>query len=105
MSLALSEEETAALLRVDFCSFMMRAFIELNSNTAYQHNWHLEVLAAKLQAVQSGELKRLIVMVPPRSLKSHCASICLPAFILGHDPTRRILCASYSQDLASELAQ
>jgi hypothetical protein len=43
-------------------------------------------------------------MVPPRSLKSHCASICLPAFILGHDPSRRILCASYSQDLASALA-
>jgi len=102
---ALTDKEYAALLRIDFCSFIVRAFIELNPNTAYQHNWHIEVLAAKLQAVASGQLKRLMIMVPPRSLKSHCASICLPAFILGHDPSRRILCASYSQDLASTLAQ
>ncbi len=44
-------------------------------------------------------------MLPPRSLKSHCASICLPAWILGHDPTRRIVCASYSQELADTLAR
>jgi hypothetical protein len=104
LPLSLTPKEYRALLRDDFCSFIIRAFDELYPNTAYQHNWHIEVLAAKLQAVQRGELKRLVIMIPPRSLKSHCASICLPAFILGHDPTRRILCASYSQDLASKLA-
>ena len=62
---------------------IVRAFIELNTNTAYQHNWHIEVLAAKLQGVASGQVKRLVIMVPPRSLKSHCASICLPAFNSG----------------------
>jgi predicted phage terminase large subunit-like protein len=104
LPLSLTPKEYRALLRDDFCSFIIRAFDELYPNTAYQHNWHIEVLAAKLQAVQRGALKRLVIMIPPRSLKSHCASICLPAFILGHDPTRRILCASYSQDLASKLA-
>jgi predicted phage terminase large subunit-like protein len=104
LPLALTPEEYRALLRGDLCSFIIRAFAELYPNTAYWHNWHIEVLAAKLQAVERGEIKRLVIMVPPRSLKSHCASICLPAFILGHDPTRRILCASYSQDLARKLA-
>jgi predicted phage terminase large subunit-like protein len=38
--------------------------------------------------------------MPPRSLKSITASVALPAFMLGHDPTRRIICASYSGELA-----
>ena len=79
LPLSLTPKEYRALLRDDFCSFIIRAFDELYPNTAYQHNWHIEVLAAKLQAVQRGALKRLVIMIPPRSLKSHCASICLPA--------------------------
>ena len=43
-------------------------------------------------------------MVPPRSLKSICASVALPAFILGHDPTKRIICVSYSDHLARKHA-
>ncbi len=34
--------------------------------------------------------------MPPRSLKSLIASVAFPAFILGHDPTHRIICVSYS---------
>ena len=42
--------------------------------------------------------------MPPRSLKSICASVALPAWLLGHDPTRRIICASYAQELSVKLA-
>ena len=49
-------------------------------------------------------MRRLIVNVPPRSLKSHLASIAFPACILGHKPTAQIICASYAQDLAEKLA-
>jgi predicted phage terminase large subunit-like protein len=50
--------------------------------------------------VLRGEINRLIINMPPRSLKSITASVALPAFMLGHDPTRRIICASYSGELA-----
>ena len=50
------------------------------------------------------DTRRLIITVPPRSLKSICASVCLPAFILGHDPARRIICVSYSEGLARKHA-
>jgi predicted phage terminase large subunit-like protein len=57
-----------------------------------------------LERVRSGKTKRLIINMPPRSLKSIVASVAFPAFVLGHDPTRRIICVSYSGDLAKKHA-
>jgi hypothetical protein len=42
-------------------------------------NWHIEVIAAKLAAVYQGRIRRLIVNVPPRYLKSLLASVAFPA--------------------------
>ena len=67
-------------------------------------NWHIEAMAHALDRVRRGECSRLIINVPPRSLKSICASVALPAFILGHDPTRRIICVSYAEGLARKHA-
>jgi predicted phage terminase large subunit-like protein len=93
------------ILRRDFLAFSHRAFRELNGATPWLGNWHLEMLAARLDAVRRGEIKRLAIALPPRHLKSHIASIAFPAFVLGHDPTRQIICASYSQDLAEKLSR
>ncbi|HEX4159985.1 MAG TPA: phage terminase large subunit [Rhizomicrobium sp.] len=93
------------ILRRDFLAFSHRAFRELNGATPWLGNWHLEMMAARLDAVRRGEVKRLAIALPPRHLKSHMASIALPAFLLGHDPTRQIICASYSQDLADKLSR
>src|SRR5829696_3113606 len=64
------------------------------------HNWHLEALAYHLGEVAAGRCQRLLITVPPRSLKSLFASIALPAFVLGHDPTRKLICVSYAGELA-----
>ena len=53
-----------------------------------------------LEQVRLGKIKRLIITVPPRSLKSIMCSVAFPAFVLGHDPTKRLIVASYSADLA-----
>ena len=63
------------------------------------------MIATKLEAVRKGLIKRLIINLPPRGLKSHCASIVFPAWYLGHDPTGQIICASYGQDLADKFAR
>jgi hypothetical protein len=47
----------------------------------------------------------VIINMPPRHLKSHLASVCFPAWCLGHDPSAQILCASYAQDLADKLSR
>jgi len=51
-----------------------------------------------------GEIKRLIITIPPRSLKSISASVAFPAWILGKKPSKKIICISYSQDLGNKHA-
>ena len=81
------------------------AFRELNPRTPFAANWHFELIAAKLAAVREGHIRRLIVSLPPRHLKSHLASIAFPAWCLGHDPSAQIICVSYAQDLADKLSR
>src|SRR5882762_8657608 len=93
------------ILRSDLSYFAERCFCELNPQIAFLPNWHLEVIAAKLAAVREGKIRRLILNLPPRHLKSLMASIAFPAWCLGHDPSAQILCVSYAQDLADKLAR
>ena len=94
-----------SLLQHDLATFAGRCFLDLNPQTCLAINWHLEVIAAKLTAVQEGRIRRLIINLPPRHLKSLLASIAFPAWYLGHDPSAQILCVSYAQDLADKLAR
>jgi predicted phage terminase large subunit-like protein len=100
----MTQNEYCALLRSDFTAFIERSFHELNPATPFLQNWHIEVIASELETCRRGETKRLIINVPPRSLKSHCASIAFPAWLLGHDPSAQIIVASYAQDLANKLS-
>src|ERR1700680_5237495 len=82
----MNRAEYQALLRCDFGAFVERAFYELNPGTPYQHNWHIEVIAQALERCRTGKLRRLIINVPPRSLKSHMASISFVALLVGSKP-------------------
>src|SRR5712672_4797599 len=85
----LTRAEYEVLLRHDFASFAGRCFQDLNPQTDLAMNWHLEVIAAKLTAVREGKIRRLIINLPPRHLKSLMASIAFPAWCLGMIPRRR----------------
>lgn len=91
-----------AVLRHDLASFIRRCFLTVSPGQAFLPNWHIEAIAHELEMLLRGENPRLIVNIPPRNLKSICVSVALPAFVLGHDPTKRILCVSYSIDLAAK---
>src|SRR5208282_2070543 len=100
-----SPGEYGALLRADFASFAAHCFHELNPRTRFAWSWHFEFMAAKLEAVRTGKIRRLIINVPPRHLKSHLASVAFPAWCLGHEPGMQFVCASYAQDLADKLSR
>jgi len=101
----LSPPEYDAILRSDLGYFAERCFSELNPQAAFSTNWHIKVIAAKLTAVREGKIRRLIINLPRRSLKSLLASIAFPAWCLGHDPSAQILSVSYAQELADKLAR
>jgi predicted phage terminase large subunit-like protein len=96
--------EFEALLRADFRPFLEKVFNTLSPGQIFIPAWHLGAIAYQLERIRRGKIKRLIINMPPRSLKSVTASVAFPAFVLGHDPTRRIICVSYSGDLAKKHA-
>ena len=91
-----------ALLRNDFRVFIHKAFTTLCPGQEFERSWHIEAIAYQLERVRRGEITRLIINMPPRSLKSIAASVAFPAFVLGLDPTRRFICVSYSGELAKK---
>ncbi len=89
-----------SLSRTNFLYFLKQAFPIINPGIKYLANWHIAVIADHLERVSRGEIKRLIINVPPRSLKSFCTSIAWPAWLLGQNPSQRIIVASYSHHLS-----
>jgi predicted phage terminase large subunit-like protein len=95
----------ADILRGDLTAFIHRSFQELNPGESFAVNWHIELMAAKLEEVRLGRCKRLIICLPPRHTKSFVGSIAFPAWCLGHEPSTHIMCVSYVQDLADKFAR
>ncbi len=80
------------------------AFTEY-TNPLYQRAQHHVQIAAKLEAVERGEIDRLMIFMPPRHGKSELASKRFPAWCLGRQPTRQIIAASYNSDLANDFGR
>ena len=62
--------------------------------------YHHRLIAEKLERVARGDLKRLIVNMPPRHSKSEFASYLMPAWFLGRNPKLKIIQATHNTELA-----
>ena len=94
-----------ALLAQDLASFIIKSFVTVDASSTFLPNWHIALFADHLTRAFTRDIKRLVITLPPRSLKSICASVAFPAWALGRDPSLRIICASYGQDLAGKHAR
>lgn len=93
-----------AILRKSFSLFVQRCFYELNPSETFINGAYIDLLCNQIQGMNEGENQKLIINLPPRYLKSVICSIALPAFVLGHNPSAKIMCISYGEELASKLA-
>ena len=75
------------------------------TNGAYRPAPHHRLIADKLEAVERGETKRLMICMPPRHGKSELASRRFPAWYLGRNSNRQIIAASYNSDLANDFGR
>jgi predicted phage terminase large subunit-like protein len=71
----------------------------------YNAAHHHRLIAAKLEAVERGEIKRLMIFMPPRHGKSMLASEFFPAWYLGRNPSNYVIAATYAQDLADDFGR
>ena len=76
---------------IDFARYVYPGFIE---------GPHHRLVASAFDRIKSGDLKRLMIWMPPRHSKSIFSSFLLPAWSLGHDPTKKIIQASNTGELA-----
>ncbi len=78
-----------ALLRSDFRAFVHKVFLTLTPGQPFIRSWHLDAIAYHLSQIANGECKRLVITMPPGSLKSLSASVAFPAWMLGRDQSDR----------------
>lgn len=89
----------------DLKVFMQQAFTTIYPGSDFIDNWHVDAIVHCLTLAIRGQQPRLIINLPPRQLKSFIVSVVLPAFILGMDPTAKVVCVSYSDELAKTLSR
>lgn len=105
IAIELSDEYYDTLLRNDLTCFIERSFYELIPESDFIPGQYLALLASTLEKCRAGIIKRLIINLPPRTLKSLATSVAFVAWLLGHEPSKQIMCASYGQDLADKHAR
>jgi predicted phage terminase large subunit-like protein len=99
------KNEIGSMLRTDFLSFARKAIRRLEGTTLSRDRY-LELLASELSAFADGGTKRqLLVNLPPRHLKTLLGSVCLSAWILGHNPNTKIMLLACSEKLAEKISR
>lgn len=95
-------EALGALCRTSFSAFTHKSFGVIEPGTEYESNWHIDCMAEHLEAAYRGEIKRLIINIPPRSLKSFSVAQAFPAWVMGKNSTQKFIMASYAYSLAED---
>jgi predicted phage terminase large subunit-like protein len=90
-------------LRDDLMAFIGFAIPVLRAGASFERTWVIDALSQELQLLTRNKVQRLIVNAPPRSLKSTVISAIFSAWCIGHNPSARIICASYNDSLAVSL--
>lgn len=96
------QEAERELCRRSLSAFVRRAWSVLEPGQPYIHGWHVDAICEHLSAISSGEITRLLINIPPGTMKSTLTSIFWPAWEWGPcgKPSTRIIGASHEQGLA-----
>jgi len=99
----LLEQKVNQQSNTDFLTFVRMLAPMLVSD--WKMGRHIEVISNKLQDLENGKLKRLMVFLPPRSSKSVICSKLFPAWYIGRNPKHEILTVSHSDQLSSDFGR
>jgi len=80
--------------------FTKAAWPTIEPGVEFKNNWHIDAISDHLQAVVEGDIKRLIINVPPRHMKSISVAVALPAWTWASQPFKKFLYASYASSLS-----
>lgn len=89
-----------AICRTNFEAFCCKAFSIIEPGTEFTYSWHIAAVCEHLEASFRGEIRDLIINIPPRTLKSVIVAQLYPAWVLGKEPHHQFIGASYAHSLA-----
>lgn len=86
---------------MSFREFIPEAFGVIESKDRYVHGWHIDAIADHLVAVTDLEIRKLVINIPPRWMKSLIVAVMWPAWVWTFDPTFRWLFSAYQATLST----
>jgi len=93
------------MYRTDLASFVRLAFKLVEPRADFIPHWSIDLVSDALMRCHRGETKRLIINMPPRYLKSFCASVAFPAWSLALRPESKIMCITGNRGLIEDQHQ
>jgi predicted phage terminase large subunit-like protein len=87
-------------MRRSLKEFTKNSWQAIEPGRDFHDNWHIDAISEHLQAVVEGDIKRLIINIPPRHMKSISVAVALPAWTWTIQPSKKFLYASYAGSLS-----
>lgn len=97
---AIDAEEKRRAAEASLYEFVKQAWHVVEPGVEFTPGWHLQMICEHLEAVKNGEIKKLLINIPPRHAKSTIVSVMFPCWEWIHSPSEKYLCASYSSSLS-----
>ena len=84
----------AELARRSLFEFAVQAWHVHHPGEDLEDNWHLHAICDHLEVVDRGEIRKLLINIQPKSLKSYLTSVCFPAWKWTRAPQTKFICVS-----------
>lgn len=83
--------------------FIRQAWPVIEPGTKYVDNWHIDLIGEYMEAVNAGQIRRLVINIPPRHMKSLEVAVCYPVWTWIRHPEKRFIKVIYSQNFHRDL--
>jgi len=80
--------------------FIRQAWNVIEPGKEYVDSWHIHLIGEYMEAVNAGQIRRLVINIPPRHMKSIEVTICYPVWTWITHPEKRFIKVSYSDSLS-----
>ena len=90
----LQREKDRRAASASLYEFVKQSWHVVEPGVPFKPSWHIEVICEHLEAISSGEIRKLIVNIPPRHSKSTIVSVMYPMWEWQVQPEEKFLCAS-----------
>ena len=94
-------EQARRFASTSLYEFVKQSWHVVEPGVPFVHSWHIEQICEHLEAITSGDIRKLLINIPPRHSKSTIVSVMWPIWEWLTDPSQKFLCASYSGALST----